>query len=375
MCRLAMPVRIMYGKRYSISHTIRIESQLGFGGSGAVYKAWHKRLRKFVVVKEVKHSADGDIEARRNEVEALKNVKSAFLPQVFDFLAKGDYSYTLMEFVEGESFDKLLERGQKFTEAQVVKWYAQLSSALEAIHRKNVFHRDIKPANIMLSTSGDVYLIDFNAALVGGSCTRIVSRSLGYASPEQYELFMRVETERCALDRQSRSAKLLRESCNNDVETQLVDYDNITELVEDVNPPPSINVAQHHSSANSSLCYLKSGIAGQASSNIDWKRSDIYSLGATMYHLLTGKRPSEMAKNVAILKRGRFSKSVVRIIERSMQCSPTERYASATHLGQALSEIYKQDAQRASSKKKKIAAILAIAAIALIIGSRKLNAT
>ena len=66
----------------------RIESELGSGGGGVVYKAWHTRLQKHVVIKELKRGSDNDIVTQRNEVEALKNVKSAYLPQVYDFIAE-----------------------------------------------------------------------------------------------------------------------------------------------------------------------------------------------------------------------------------------------------------------------------------------------
>ena len=82
--------------------TYRIELELGSGGGGVVYKAWHTRLKKHVVIKELKMGSAHDIETQRNEVEALKNVKSAYLPQVYDFLTEGDRIFTVIEFVEGE---------------------------------------------------------------------------------------------------------------------------------------------------------------------------------------------------------------------------------------------------------------------------------
>ena len=104
-----------------LTEHIHIESELGSGSSGAVYKAWHSRLRKYVVIKELPHTSSCSEGTRRNEVEALKNIKNAYVPQVFDFLTGLDRSYTVMELVEGESFDKLLKRGDRFTAAQIVK--------------------------------------------------------------------------------------------------------------------------------------------------------------------------------------------------------------------------------------------------------------
>jgi len=414
-----MPEQIMFGKKFRIRelrNLLQIESQLGTGGSGAVYKAWHKRLCKYVVVKEVRHSSAGDMHARRNEVEALKNVKNAHLPQVFDFLTKGKISYTVMEFIEGESFDKLLGCGQRYTGEQVAKWYAQLASALETIHKQGICHRDIKPSNIMLTPSGDICLIDFNAALVGGNGTRLVSRSLGYASPEQYDLYQRINNAKNAPAYQIHKApsrfpskgsrkvsgkgqnktpgkgpsKAFGNSIGKSfgartpdyIETRLLEGDNLTQLVE--------NSTQHQTSASTPL-------------GIDWKRSDIYSLGATMYHLLEGKLPpATTTKDITKepkrscpenRRRGELCSPastgktnnrpppsransgtchpVMSIIERSLHRKPSERYASATALSEALSNMHEQKARKKDPQPKKLIAAIAIIAIAILFKKRK----
>lgn len=326
----------------------RIESELGSGGGGVVYKAWHVRLQKYVVIKELKRGSANDIETQRNEVEALKNVKSAYLPQVFDFLAEGDRVYTVMEFIEGESLDKLLGRGQKFTQPQVIKWYGQLASALEAIHKQNVCHRDIKPANIMLMPNGEVCLIDFNAALVSGNDVRLISRSLGYASPEQYEIYERFKNTRSApihLGSSSVSMKPI-----DGVETEYIGDDDNTEFVDDDNQlTESLSENNDIEKTDSTTSSMTGGI--------DWKRSDVYSLGATMYHLLSGKHPSQRAAEViAISKLGRFSEGIVYVIEQSMQLNPSERFASAAILADAVRNIHKHDTRWKVSRSKMIAA-------------------
>ena len=272
-----------------IDESLCIESRLGAGGGGAVYKAWHMRLQKYVVIKEFKCGSSAGVGARRNEVEALKNVKSPYLPQVYDYLEEGGRALTVMEYIEGESFDRLLGRGRNFTQSEVIKWYAQLASALEALHGQNICHRDIKPSNIMLTPDGDVCLVDFNAAFVRGNSVRFLSRSLGYASPEQYETYEWIK--------KSRAMQL-----------------------------PVVNAQ----------CRMK--VDG-----IDWRRSDIYSLGAAIYHILTGKRPHERAQEVtAISKLGRFNAALIRIIEKSMQPEPPERYTSAEALADAICCLQKR---------------------------------
>jgi len=309
----------MYGKSVKsgshISRTYRIEKELGSGGSGAVYLAWHIRLRKHVVIKIVKNCLYGKAEVRRNEVEALKSIKSMHIPQVLDFVTVNDHSFTVMEYIDGESFDKLLRLGRRFPEEQIEKWYCQLASALTAIHKFNVCHRDIKPSNIMLTTCGDVYLIDFNSAFVGGNDTGMINRSMGYASPEQYEYFK--------VCRDAFAKTVLMYSHH--IETVLLSNDCKTELVSGIGKPEQSD-AYDPGSRNAGV--------------IDWKLSDIYSLGATMYHFLTGKRPPVKADDVSkIINLNGYSRGILEIIYKSMKSDPSERFISAEELSYALWRI------------------------------------
>jgi len=326
----------MYGKSVKadtyISRTYRIEAELGSGGSGAVYKAWHTRLRKHVVIKIVNNSSAGTIEVRRNEVEALKCIRNLYVPQVLDFLTEGDYSFSVMEYIDGESFDKLLRRGMKFTQAQILKWYSQLASALDAIHTHKVYHRDIKPSNIMLSTNDDVFLIDFNSALVSGNNTGVISRSMGYASPEQYEYF------KICRDAFADSAKFY----SYNIETVLIENDCITERISLANKTGYQNTNTPFIANAFSSGRTPGSPAPQylSSSAINWDLSDIYSLGATMYHFLTKKRPPVKADEIArIPYLEGYSRGLLKIIEKSMKQYPQDRYQTAAKLGLAVKRV------------------------------------
>lgn len=315
----------------------RIEEELGAGGGGVVYKAWHKRLQKYVVIKEIIGSSKANVDIQRNEVEALKNVKSEYLPQVFDFIESHGRVFTVMEFINGESFDKLLNSGKTFSQNQVLKWYKQIAAALIIIHRQNIVHRDIKPANIMLLPNGNVCLIDFNAALVEQSNANLISRSLGYASPEQYQIYELLKNGSVP------SGDLFKSVSNSD-KTEIIN--DKTEIIDKhkakVKKPQKTDVV-------SSSSFL----------NINWKLSDIYSLGAAMYSLLTGIRPDEHAENVIPLsKMGGFSESISYIIDCSMKVSPSDRFQSAEELSKALDNIHKFDASWKIYHLKNLAAVI-----------------
>jgi len=300
-----------------------MDEELGSGGSGAVFKAWHKRLRKYVVVKIVKIGSSGKPEVRRNEVEALKNIKNLYVPQVLDFCSENGHCFTVMEYIDGVSFDKLLRIGRRFPEEQVMKWYRQLASVLEEVHRNNVCHRDIKPANIMLMKSGDICLIDFNSAFVGGNDTGMISRSMGYASPEQYEYFK--------MCRDVFAGNVMQYS--HYIEAILLSGDCATELV--TGTPTNIAGNDAGSIRKSIDCERRYDVY-----NIDWKLSDIYSLGATMLHFLTGKRPPVKADDVACISNiVGISGGLLQIIGKSMKTDPAERYFSAEELSYAIWNI------------------------------------
>jgi len=328
-------------------NTYRIIKRLGTGGGGTVYLVWHKNLQEFVVIKKQGDTKQGDgssafpsacgtfccTGAQRNEFEILENVKSRYLPQVYGFISEDNITFTVMEYIEGENFDSLLKRGFRFSQTEVFKWYAQLTSALKTLHRHNICHRDIKPANIMLKPSGDICLIDFNSALVYGKATKFISRSPGYASPEQYELFERLKNTGVAISYPG----------NNDNDCEFPGYDNKTQLSETTDFLPTLDpmnpVTYHTFPPPIQLCggapAMRTGRFFE--SRVDWKLSDIYSLGAAMYHILTGKRPHERASEVIrLFKLGNYEQNIVSIIEKSMRLEPSERFASAAELGIAI---------------------------------------
>ena len=304
----------------SLLDTYTIETQLGLGGGGAVYKALHKRLIKKVVIKELLHDPCMSERSRRNEVEALKNVKNAHLPQIFDYIENDERCFTVMELIEGESFDKLLKRGVRFTQYQVIEWYEQLASALTELHEHGICHSDIKPANIMLTPGGSVCLIDFNAAIINGNDAGFISRSRGYASPEQYNLYKTLKNlETDYLPKNYYGAENFYD-------------DDCTVLIED-------NTVLQETSKDLFEGGINRRSVGQAY-GIDWMLSDIHNLGATMYHILTGKCLQFSSEGRIFKESGEKQLSPCYfIIERSTHPYPRSRFDSALSLSRTIRSL------------------------------------
>ncbi len=173
-----------------IAGIYEIQEQIGAGGGGIVYLGRHTRLNKQIVLKADKRNLNTKPEVLRREVDMLKGLSHTYIPQVYDFVQEDGVVYTVMDFIDGESLDHLLKRGDRLTQPQVILWACELLQALEYLHSQppyGILHGDIKPANIMLRPNGDICLIDYNIALALGEDGAVrAGFSRGYASPEHY---------------------------------------------------------------------------------------------------------------------------------------------------------------------------------------------
>ncbi len=261
----------------------------------------------------------------RREVDMLKNLTHTYIPQVYDFVQEGDTVYTVMDYIEGESLDKLLGRGQKITQPQIIKWACQLLAALKYLHSRpphGILHGDIKPANIMLRPGGDICLIDYNIALALGEDGAVkVGFSKGYASPEHYGADYVIRNKPAAVFHKT---------------LQLGDT---TERID-------INERQRYFKGNGTTKNSK-GILLDA-------RSDIYSLGATLYHLISGKKPAQDAREVVPLGEDICSSGVSIILQKSMAPQPEKRYKSAEEMLTAFLRLYKTDKRTIRHERRMI---------------------
>lgn len=394
-----------------IAGIYEVQEKIGAGGGGVVYLGRHMRLDKQVVLKADKRTLKAGTETLRREVDMLKNLSHTYIPQVYDFVQEDGIVYTVMDFIQGESLDKLLGRKELPSQPQAIKWACQLLEALSYLHDRpphGILHGDIKPANIMLRPNGDVCLIDFNIALALGEDGAVkVGFSRGYASPEHYGADY-ISSKRPAAvgqfsgttdSRQTqgtekgseakapgkRQENLSGEAKEEELDKTQVDEDfdeSLTEVDSDTDRT-SIedgfggNPAEKEGGKEAAESGRKNAAADAGSGRIGNTggkkggilldvRSDLYSLGATFYHLLSGGRPAQDAREVEPLGPDACSPEVAAIIAKAMDPDPEQRYQTAEEMRLAFLALPWTDkgAVRHRRRIRISAAVLSIAFLA-----------
>jgi serine/threonine protein kinase len=173
-----------------------LEQELGRGGFGITFRATHRYLGQFVVIKTLNESlrqqpnfAEFDRKFQ-DEARRLASCVHPNIVRVSDFFVEDDRPYMVMDYIPGQNLGDVVLPNRPLPEAVAIIYIQQIGAALKAVHQKNLLHRDIKPQNIILrQNTQEVVLIDFGIAReftpgVTQSHTNMVSD--GYAPPEQY---------------------------------------------------------------------------------------------------------------------------------------------------------------------------------------------
>jgi eukaryotic-like serine/threonine-protein kinase len=150
------------GTRFGVYELL---SPIGAGGMGEVYRAHDSRLGRDVAIKILPASFAASAQLRTRfdrEAKAISALNHPHICTLHDVGTEDGLHYLVMELIEGESLAERLKRGPLPIE-QVLRYGAQVATALDAAHRKGIIHRDLKPGNIMITKSG-AKLLDFGLA-------------------------------------------------------------------------------------------------------------------------------------------------------------------------------------------------------------------
>ncbi len=269
--------------RRQISDIYEVLGKIGEGNSGEIYKAYHRNLGKEVVLKKIKTEIK-DFVNNRAEVDVLKNLRHSCLPQVLDFLEIDGDVYTVMDYIPGNSFKQYLDAGTIFPEKSVLIWAQQICATLRYLHGQTppIIHSDLKPGNIMLMPNGNICLIDFN-----------ISASLDGNSAW------------------------------------------VTGFTNGYAAPEQILA----------LKYNRDQLDRHKWKTVD-ERADIYSFGATIYHIFTGQKPVPDANGYVedIRNKGRKINNIfASIIMKCLEPNPRKRYQDSEKLLEDLKNIQIKD--------------------------------
>jgi Tol biopolymer transport system component/tRNA A-37 threonylcarbamoyl transferase component Bud32 len=276
----------------TLSH-YEITEKLGEGGMGVVYKARDTHLNRPVAIKVLPQEKVADAERTRRFVQEAKAASALNHPNIvtiYDVDQVGEVNFIAMEFVEGKPLSELIpQNGMSLNDT--LKYSIQIADALARAHERGIVHRDLKPGNVMVSTRGLVKILDFGLAKLTEAVTADDSEATRTSAAPKTEVGTVVGTAAYMSPEQARGHK--------------VDA-----------------------------------------------RSDIFSFGAVLYELVTGRRAfpgdSPMGTIAAVINQepiparqfaGERSLQIEGIIERCLRKDPERRWQDFTNLRVALEDL------------------------------------
>ena len=173
----------------------RLETLLGVGGMGDVYRAYDTHRDRYVALKLLPEALSGDQEylARfRRESNVAARLRDPHVIPIHDFGEIDGRLFIDMRLVDGSDIATLLKRNGRIAPQRAAYLISQVAEALDAAHADHLVHRDIKPSNILVTSSDFVYVVDFGIARsFGGRQTPLTHTgayigTLDYMAPERF---------------------------------------------------------------------------------------------------------------------------------------------------------------------------------------------
>jgi len=176
----------------------KIESELGRGGMGVVYKAFDPKLKRTVALKvllSAEHASEEEIQRFFREAESAAKLQHPNIVPIHDLEVHEGKHYYTMDYIEGEPLDALI-KDKRLNVRESLELLEQVARGLEHAHEQGIVHRDLKPANIIIGPDGQPKITDFGLAKVLATGENEVTHSgltlsgaaMGtpyYESPEQ----------------------------------------------------------------------------------------------------------------------------------------------------------------------------------------------
>lgn len=278
----------------------RVLGLIGAGGMGAVYKAEHRMMERLVALKVINPafvSSPAALERFEREVKTAAKLSHPNIVAAHDADAAGDLHFLVMEFVEGMSLDRLVASKGPLPPNIAANLIYHAALGLQHAHEKGMIHRDIKPQNLMRTRDGSLKILDFGLA-------RLATQALQSAALGDNEA---ITPERPA--NATRAGSLL-------------------------GTPDYIAPEQ---ATDAHLADI---------------RADIYSLGCTLYFLLTAEPPfvggtlldklhahKTCTPTPIQLRRPEISDELAAVLDRMLAKDPAERFARPVDLAKALKPI------------------------------------